>query len=280
MKNNDNIGKSINKRLGNLSQKLGLSHQNVVTEFLIERLLARITSSNDIRNKITFKGGYVCLRIYESDRNTIDLDAVLQKGNLRKTINLIKDIVTKDFEDGVWFIFEEEIDLLTQGEYGGIRLVFRTGIGSVLKNIKRAQIIHFDLGYGDPITPCPIEKVIMPILGGEKIPFAVYPVETTVAEKLNALITRKDFNSRSKDVYDLYFLLPKSDKIILKTAIKNTFKYRKDEIPKSFSKEIESIDRTVLSKGWNKAVKLLKNPISFDEAFNLVINYCKVLIDD
>ena len=51
--------------------------------------------------------------------------------------------------DGVWFRFEGQIDLATQGEYGGIRHSYRAGIGEVLKNLKKAQVINFDLGIGD-----------------------------------------------------------------------------------------------------------------------------------
>lgn len=280
MKPKDDIGKSINQRIGNIAKKINVFHQNVVTDFLLEKLLTRIISDKALHDKVIFKGGYVCLKIYGSERYTIDLDAVLQKGNIRKTIDKIRELATKDSDDGVWFIFEEEIDLLTQGEYGGIRLVFRTGIGAPLSDLKRAQIINFDLGYGDPVTPAPVEKHTQSILGNENISWLVYPIETTVAEKLNALITRMDFNSRSKDIYDLYFLLPKADKKILKAAIKNTFEYRGDKIPKKISKTLQNIDTVILSRGWGQAVRWLKNPITFETAFNAVVKYCKDLLDD
>ena len=280
MKPKDDIGRSINQRIGNIAKKINVFHQNVVTDFLLEKLLARITSDKALHDKVIFKGGYVCLKIYGSERYTVDLDAVLQKGNIRKTLDAIRLLATEDLNDGVWFIFEEEVDLLTQGEYGGIRLVFRAGIGTPLSDIKRAQIINFDLGYGDPVTPAPLEKHTHSILEDKNISWLVYPIETTIAEKLNALITRKDFNSRSKDIYDLYFLLPKADKKILKTAIKNTFKYRGDSIPENFSKALTIIDTAILSRGWGQAVRWLKKPITFEVAFVAVIKYCKDLIDD
>jgi predicted nucleotidyltransferase component of viral defense system len=279
MRPKDDIGRSINQRINNIAKKLNVFHQNVMTDFLLEKLLTRIISSKELHDKVIFKGGYVCLKIYGSDRYTLDLDAILQKGDIRKTISSIKDLATKNLDDGVWFIFEDEVDLLTQGEYGGIRLVFRAGVGTPLVDIKRAQIINFDLGYGDPVTPAPIEKNIRSILGNNDISWLVYPVETTIAEKLNALITRRDFNSRSKDIYDLYFLLPKSDRGILKEAIKRTFDHRGDKIPKSFSKVLAEIDTAILSRGWNQAVKWLKNPIAFETAFDGVIKYCRDLLD-
>lgn len=60
------------------------------------------------------------------------------------------------------------MDLATQGEYGGIRHTYRAGIGELLKDIKRAQIINLDLGIGDPITPGP-QKVEVKLLPGMKL---------------------------------------------------------------------------------------------------------------
>lgn len=66
-------------------------------------------------------------------------------------------------DDGVWFRFEDQVDLTTQGEYGGIRQVYRAGIGEVFKELTKAQMIHFDLGIGDPVTPAP-KKIETPSL--------------------------------------------------------------------------------------------------------------------
>jgi hypothetical protein len=49
------------------------------------------------------------------------------------------------------------VDLTTQGEYGGIRHIYRAGIVEILKNLKKAQVVHFDLGIGAPVTPGPLQ---------------------------------------------------------------------------------------------------------------------------
>jgi len=273
------LATSINKRLSNLSKERGVPHKNVVTDFLIERLLARITSDKDLYNKVIFKGGYVCLREYASERYTMDLDAVLQKGDLNKTIESIKEVATKDLNDCSWFIFEEQIDLETQGEYGGIRIIFRAGIGDILKDIKRAQIIHFDLGIGDPITPAPIKSSIKELLSKEELSWFVYPVETTIAEKLHALIVRRALNSRSKDIFDLWYLLPKCNPKILKEALDNTFKHRGDLVPISISHSLNTIDTTTLNRGWRSATVTIKTSESFNDIYEKVIQYCRELID-
>jgi Nucleotidyl transferase AbiEii toxin, Type IV TA system len=168
------LATSINSRLSNLAQKQGVSFQNISTSFLIEGLVARFTSDKELASALVFKGGYVSLRVYNSSRFTIDLDALLLNANIRVTLEKTKLIAAKDLGDGVWFRFEQEIDLKTQGEYGGIRQSFRGGIGVPLKDLKRAQIINFDLGIGDPVTPFPIKKEMPELLGKGEISWSVY----------------------------------------------------------------------------------------------------------
>jgi hypothetical protein len=61
--------------------------------------------------------------------------------------------MTQDLGDHVWFDFEQEVHLLTQNEYGGVRLQFRSGLGTPPEDKRRAQIINLDIGTGDPVTP-------------------------------------------------------------------------------------------------------------------------------
>ena len=50
-------------------------------------------------------------------------------------IERVKRQAESDLNDGVWLRYESQIDLATQGEYGGIRHSYRAGIGEVLKNL-------------------------------------------------------------------------------------------------------------------------------------------------
>jgi hypothetical protein len=49
----------------------------VETVFLIERLVARLIADKKLSQNLVFKGGFVGLRVYDSPRYTIDLDALL-----------------------------------------------------------------------------------------------------------------------------------------------------------------------------------------------------------
>lgn len=162
----------------------------------------------------------------------------------RLVARLISDKAETDLNDGVWFRFESQVDLATQGEYGGIRHVYRAGIGEVLKNLKKAQVVNFDLGIGDPVTPAP-----------------------------QNVVTHGDLNSRSKDIHDLAIFLPKTDRKTLREAIQKSFVFRGTDVPPSFLNVLKELDTTRLEKGWANAVSSVKNASSFKTAFKVLMDH-------
>lgn len=262
---------SVRKKLSNLAHKLDVPYRNLETVFLIERLVARLVADKKLSQHLVFKGGFVGLRVYGSPRYTIDLDALLVKANLDSNLELTKQKAESDAGDCVWFRFESQIILATQGQYGGVRQVYRAGIGEILPDIKRAQIVHFDLGIGDPITPGP-QRTETPSFfpQNEHISWSVYPIETICAEKLHALLSHGDANSRSKDVHDLSVFLPKVDAETLGTAIKRCFEFRKMELPEKISAEIKKINTHRLEQGWANSVSTVANAPEFKTAFDAV----------
>lgn len=271
-------GSSVRQKLSDLSHKLEVPYQNIETAFLIERLLARLVADQTLREHLVFKGGFVGLKIYQSQRYTVDLDALVVNANVETILEHAKERAESDINDGVWFRFEDQLDLVTQGEYGGVRQVYRAGIGEVLKNLKKAQIVHFDVGIGDPITPKPID-VETPVLLSpqEHLSWSVYPVETIIAEKMHALIAHGDINSRAKDVYDLANFLPKADAKVLGQALKLCFEFREAEPPASWSGTLAEIDTKSLQRGWVSATASVTNKPDFETAFERIITLIRSL---
>jgi predicted nucleotidyltransferase component of viral defense system len=260
-------GTSITQRLLRIQKDAGVAFPILATAFLIERLVARLIGEERLRSSLVFKGGFVSLRVYESSRYTVDLDALLVKSNLEETLEATRAAAETDIADGVWFHFEEQIDLATQGEYGGVRQVYRAGIGERIKNIKKAQIINFDLGIGDPVTPGPIHTKTPTLLSGEELSWSVYPVETMIAEKLHAVVARGSANSRSKDIYDLTIFLPRANVKTLQTALKKCFAYRKTELPVSFVEVLTTLNTATLEKGWGNAMASVPGAPKFQAVF-------------
>lgn len=266
-------GSSIRQKLVNLSIGLGLPYQNVETSFILERLVARLTADEILREHLVFKGGFVGLRVYESARYTVDIDALVVKANIEEILGLAKTSTERDLDDGVWFRFESQLELATQGEYGGVRQSYRAGIGEVLKKLEKARIVHFDVGIGDPVTPRPFDLDTPSLINSESsLSWRVYPVETIIAEKLHALIAHGDLNSRSKDVYDLKTLLQRANAETLATALKRCFAFRQTELPDSFATFLRSIDTSSLQRGWTSATASVVDKVPFDIAFAEVVN--------
>ena len=265
-------GSSVRQRLADLSRKAGVPYQNLETAFILERLAARLIADKFLQQHLVFKGGFVGLKVYNSLRYTVDLDALVVRTNVESTLNLSREKAESDLDDGVWFRFENQIDLATQGEYGGIRQVYRAGIGEILRDLKKAQIIHFDVGIGDPITPGKMKTTTPALLSTEKpLSWSVYPIETIIAEKLHALIAHGNINSRSKDVHDIATFLPKADPDILGQALKRCFDFRETELPNSFSATLSSINTKSLERGWISATASLPNKPQFKTAFETIV---------
>lgn len=265
-------GHSVRQKLVNLSHDLGIPYQNLETAFTLERLVARLVADEILYKHLVFKGGFVGLRVYESLRYTVDVDALVVKADVESTLERAKEKTESDLGDGVWFRFEDQVDLATQGEYGGIRQIYRAGIGEVLQNLKKARVVHFDVGIGDPVTPGPLAIETPSLLTPhDGLGWSVYPIETIIAEKLHALIAHGDINSRAKDVYDLAAFLPRADAEVLGHALKRCFNHRSTELPQSLSATLSAIDTKSLERGWISATASVAEKIQFKTAFHAVV---------
>lgn len=265
-------GSSVRQKLINLSVDLGVPYQNLETAFMLERLVARLVADEILHTHLVFKGGFVGLRVYDSLRYTVDVDALVVKANVESTLERTREKAESDLEDGVWFRFEDQVDLATQGEYGGIRQVYRAGIGEVLKNLKKARVVHFDVGIGDPVTPGPLTIETPSLLSpNDGLSWSVYPIETIIAEKLHALIAHGDINSRAKDVHDVAAFLPKADAEVLGQALERCFNHRSTDLPQNLSTTLLSIDTKSLERGWISATASIPDKPQFKTTFETIV---------
>ena len=108
-------------------------------------------------------------------------------------------------------------------DYHGVRLSIPVRMDSI------AQVLTMDIGFGDVVTPSPIELDYPVLL--EQLPsvnIMAYSLETVIAEKMHAIVDLADQSSRMKDYYDLYNILSKEkyDVDTLQEAIMRTFENR------------------------------------------------------
>ena len=267
--------KSVSEGIKRVAKENGATYAEILTQFLIERAAVRLVSDPILYQRLVFKGGFVGLRVYGSPRFTTDLDAVVQSEDRYDFRKTARDAMAQDLGDHVWFDFEQEVDLLTQNEYGGVRLQFRSGLGEPPEDKRRAQIINVDIGTGDPITPGAQDEKTPTTLGVGELSWRVYPIETIVAEKLHPLVSLGAENSRSKDIFDLAFYLPNANADLLKRAIARTFAHRGDAVPDSIATDIKSMDHSLLRRGWRSATGAIRPAPDFDITIKLVIEWLR-----
>ncbi len=88
--------KSIAAKLSKISRTTGINYQNISTTFLLERLLARLVADRKLARSLVFKGGYIGLRVYNSNRYTVDLDALLIKADIPSTLKQTAKAIQTD----------------------------------------------------------------------------------------------------------------------------------------------------------------------------------------
>jgi hypothetical protein len=107
-------------------------------------------------------------------------------------------------------------------EYHGLRIRIRARLGN------SDIAVQIDVGFGNAIVPGPEETEYRTILGDPTPRILAYPRESVVAEKLNAMVTLGERNSRYKDFYDLHAMANSFsfDKDTLVRAVRATFERR------------------------------------------------------
>ena len=221
-----NVGASVRARLLERARAEHSDFQILLTRYALERLLYRLSISAE-RDRFVLKGAMLFVTWFgDRFRPTRDLD-LLGEGDPDATAiaERFRAICTTPApEDGVIFDVEglEARPIRNEAEYGGVRV--RT-----TATIAGAQVrIQIDIGFGDAITPEPIE-IDYPVLLDAPLPRVLaYPPETVVAEKVEALVTLGVANSRMKDFYDLWMMTRTFEfaRTILISALHRTFERR------------------------------------------------------
>jgi predicted nucleotidyltransferase component of viral defense system len=250
-------------RLANASDTFSVNELRIV--LALERIVTRLTADKTLGKHLVYKGGFVLMKVLESERFTRDLDALGVGIDKSDVVKLVPKTLEKDLGDGLWFgdIKVESLD--AQGEYGALRFDAAFQIGQPdQKSIRKLSRIHFDVGFGDKI-PTKLKPLDSPsLLPSEKpVSWKVYPPEYIFSEKLQTLVARGSANSRGKDVYDLVLLFGRcADHAELKEAINATFSTRETAIPSSFHEMAKALNLRQIEHSW-RSVRLETTDLDF-----------------
>ncbi len=210
----------------NMSTKVDVNENIILQNYMLERLLERISVS-DYKYKFVLKGGMLITAIVGIDmRNTLDMDATikgfdLEKDNLEDILNEIFNI---DLDDGITFEFTNIKEIRQEDEYGGYRVSLNAKFDKLVVPMK------LDITTGDVIVPKEVNYKFGLMFENRSIEILAYNMETVIADKFETIISRNVDTTRARDFYDIYILWTTQqqnfEKKLLGQAIIKKFEYR------------------------------------------------------
>lgn len=220
------IGASVLARLKNKAADSGRSYQLCMQLFCQEEFLRRVERSKYVDN-LVLKGGLFLYTLTNFDsRVTMDVDFLLrQMPNTPEQLRaVLEEIISTDTgNDFITFEIKSVEPITIAKKYAGIG-------ASMIAWIKNTRTpFSIDFGVGDVIVPCQEKRTLPTQLPDFEAPTVnTYSLETTVAEKLDAILSLMEFSSRMKDYYDLYYLANhfEFNNAVLAEAMRKTFSNR------------------------------------------------------
>ncbi len=200
-----NVAASVRQRLANQGKERGIEFQRILVLYALERLLYRISVSS-YSGEFILKGAMLLSLWFEKPyRRTRDMDLLGQdEPSLERFATVFQELCALEVEeDGLRFAPEMVIAkrIREESDFGGVRVL----LTAFLENARIP--LQVDIGFGDATVPEPQETDFPILLTGFPAPhLRVYQKETTIAEKLRALVVLERTNSRMKDFFDLYIL--------------------------------------------------------------------------
>ena len=203
------VAASVLARLRNKAAEAGRSYQLCLQLFCQEEFLRRLQHSPYADNLI-LKGGLYIYAITQFDsRVTVDVDFLLNSipNTPEKLRPILEEIIAVQTEnDFISFACTKLEPIAITRRHQGIG-------ATIVARIKNTRTVFgIDFGAGDVIVPKSEKRSIPTQLGGFEAPvISTYSIETTIAEKLDAILSLMEFSSRLKDYYDILYLSRKFD---------------------------------------------------------------------
>lgn len=265
---------SVKARLKNFAVKTGYTFQEALIYYGLERAIYRISVSKYAEHFV-LKGGIFLYAVFDRNfqRATTDVDLLARRiSNSGKEMeNVFRDVFSQDIDDAL--VFDKESitvkDITEFKEYHGLHV-------SVVGYLDRTRVpVDIDIGFGDVIYPDAV-KMEFPVILDMKSPIVnAYSLESSIAEKLEAIIQNGYLNSRYKDFYDIYVISKKHefsyDK--LRSAVIKTFENRKTLMTEDVAPfGVEFLNDPMHQTRWKSFLKKKKAliQVSMEEAMDRI----------
>jgi integrase len=228
-----NMAASVHARLLKKAKLEARPMNELLQYYAMERFLYRLSRSQHSESFVL--KGALLLPLWggPATRATKDIDLLGRtKADIPRLVAIMSEWLQVEVDDdGVRFdartVRGEEIRIAA--EYGGIRIRLQGALG----NARLA--LQVDVGFGDVVTPRPAHLLYPSLLDADRPRLLAYTPETSIAEKLHAMVILDTANTRLKDFLDIWLLTQArtfSAELVAR-AIAATFKRRKTPLPTS-----------------------------------------------
>ncbi len=272
------IAASVLARLKNRAQISSRSYQLCLQLFCQEEFLRRLEKSKYAEN-LVLKGGLFIYSLTDFDsRVTVDVDFLLRKiPNTPEQLKAVLEeiIATPTGNDFITFEIKDVAPIAVAKKYAGIG-------ASVVACIKNTRTpFSIDFGVGDVIVPKQEKRKIPTQLSDFDAPTVnTYSLETTIAEKIDAILSLMEFSSRMKDYYDIYYLANKFDfdDATLTKALQKTFENRGHSFTvEQFEQVLTFSNDDAMQKKWKAFCKKIDTKT---DDYNTVLRTIKAFLTE
>jgi predicted nucleotidyltransferase component of viral defense system len=269
-------GMQLKDKIKNLALKNHVPAQAVLQNFMLERLLERISLSK-YKDMLILKGGMlIASMVGINNRTTMDMDATLRGFPLsEETIReAFLEICTMHLDDDITLVLDHIVPIREDDEYGGYRVAIIAKYESINTPLK------IDITTGDIITPDAIRYTFHSNFEDKLIEVWAYNIETILAEKVETILRRSVLNTRPRDFYDVNIIIKTQRKAVKKkifiNALNATSKKRGSLLAlqnkETILRTIQS--DTIMRQRWDRYCRenYYAKGIAFDDVIGLLID--------
>jgi predicted nucleotidyltransferase component of viral defense system len=269
-------GMQLKDKIKNLALKNHVPAQAVLQNFMLERLLERISLSK-YKDMLILKGGMlIASMVGINNRTTMDMDATLRDYPLsEETIReAFLEICAMHLDDDITLVLDHIVPIREDDEYGGYRVAIIAKYESINTPLK------IDITTGDIITPDAIRYTFHSNFEDKLIEVWAYNIETILAEKVETILRRSVLNTRPRDFYDVNIIIKTQRKAIKKkifiTALNATSKKRGSLLAlqnkETILRTIQS--DTIMRQRWDRYCRenYYAKGIAFDDVIGILID--------
>jgi predicted nucleotidyltransferase component of viral defense system len=275
-------GASILAKLKKKAKESNINFQQCLQLFFQEEFLRRLSRSRYANNLILKGGLFIYTLTSFQSRATVDIDFMVQRieNNPERMDEVITEIINVPTGLNEVIILEASkcVPIAIQREYHGVTC-------QITGKIKKVRVpFSVDIGAGDVIFPKPEKRPVQTQLEGYDTPMIFsYSLESTIAEKFDAILQRYELTGRMKDFYDIFYLAQTFDfnGRKLSKALKETLQNRRTEYNKeSFDRLAQLADINDIKVRWRYFQKTINQTgISLSDVIRLMDDFLRPVFD-